>query len=331
MPSPRFLAFVPTSLSAVLTTLLLTGAPAAWGQAQDYPNKPIRMIQGVSSSSSSGLLGRMVSDWLAKDLKQTIVVENMSGAGGTLGMQTAAKARPDGYTLVMLTQAQAISESLFSKLGYRLIDDFQPISQIATGYYLLTVHQNLPVQSVKELIALAKSKPGALNYASSGNGTGTHLAAALFNANAGVDIVHVPFKGTAEGLAPFMNGSVQIYFLGLPSVQPLLKAGKARALAITASKRSPDLPNLPTVAESLPGYEMTLWQGIASVAGTPAPVINKLHASILRVLNTPEAKSQFDQQGTEVETNTPEVFKAYIKSQVAIFAEAIKASGAKVE
>lgn len=305
--------------------------PALACAQADYPSKPIRMIQGVSASSSSGLLGRMISDWLARDLKQTIVVENMSGAGGTLGMQTAAKSKPDGYTLVMLTQAQAISESLYSKLGYRLLDDFQPISQVATGYYLLTVHPGVQANSVKELIALAKAKPGALNYASSGNGTGTHLAAALFNSRAGVDIVHVPFKGTAEGLAPFMNGSVQLYFLGLPSLQPLLKAGKARALAVTSAKRQSDLPNIPTVAETLPGFEMTLWQGVATVAGTPAPIVGRLHASILRVMGTPEAKTQLEQQGTDVETNTPEVFKAYIRSQVAIFAEAIKASGAKVE
>jgi tripartite-type tricarboxylate transporter receptor subunit TctC len=327
MPSPRILAITLAGLIAAAPA-----APNALAQsATDYPNKPIRMIQGVSPSSSSGLLGRMVADWLAKELKQSFVVENMAGAGGTLGMQTAAKARPDGYTLVMLTQAQAISESLYSKLNYRLTEDFQPISQIATGYYLLTVNQNLPARSVKELVELAKGKPGALNYASSGNGTGTHLAAALFNARAGVDIVHVPFKGTAEGLAPFMNGSVQVYFLGLPSVQPLIKAGKARALAITASKRSPDLPDLPTVAESLPGYEMTLWQGLATVTGTPAPIVQKLHATVLRVLNTAEAKKQFEQQGTDVETSTPEAFRAYIRSQVAIFAEAIKASGAKVE
>ncbi len=306
-------------------------AMPAQAQVQDYPNRPIRMIQGVSPASSSGVLGRIVANWLSRDLGQPFVVENLAGAGGTAGMATASRAKPDGYTLVMLTQAQAASETLYDKLGYQLMDDFAPISQVATGFYLLTVPQNLPVKSVKELIALAKSKPGVLNYASSGNGTGTHMAAALFIYKAGIDMVHIPYKGTSPGLTAFLAGNVQMYFLGVPSLGPLVKAGKARALAITASKRSPDFPDLPTLAETFPGFEMTLWQGMATNTGTPKPIIDKLHASIVRVLNSDEAKTQFEQQGVDVETNTPEVFKAYIKAQIGLFAEAIRISGATVE
>jgi len=306
-------------------------APPLQAQVQDYPSKPIRMIQGVSPASSSGVLGRIIANWLSKDLGQPIVVDNMAGAGGTVGMATAARARPDGYTLVMLTQAQAASETLYDKLGYKLMEDFQPISQMATGFYLLAVPASLPAKSVKELIALSKSRPGALNYASSGNGTGTHMAAALFVHKAGLNVVHIPYKGTGPGLTAFLAGDVQMYFLGVPSLGPLIKAGKARALAVTSSKRSPDFPDLPTLAETIPGFEMTLWQGMATNTGTPKPIVDKLHASILRVLRTEEAKTQFDQQGVDVETSTPEAFRAYLKAQIAVFAEAIRVSGATVE
>lgn len=309
---------------------LLCALPAQ-AQVADYPSKPIHLIQGVSAASSSGVLGRLVASWLSKELGQSIVVENMAGAGGTLGMAAAAKAKPDGYTLVMFTQAQAISETLFDKLNYRLMDDFQPITQITSSYYVLAIHPGVQANSVKELIALAKAKPGVLNFANSGNGTGTHLAAALFTYKTGVDIVHIPYKGTAAGLGPFMAGNVHLYFLGVPSLQPLLKSGKARALAVTSGKRSADFPDLPTLAETIPGYEMTLWQGLAAPAGTPRPIIDKVRAATIKVVNTAEAKAQLAKQSVEVETSTPEAFRAYIKSQISILAEAIRASGAKVE
>jgi tripartite-type tricarboxylate transporter receptor subunit TctC len=308
---------------------LLAGASAALAQA--YPSKPIRMILGVSTGSSSGILARVVVAGISKELGQNMVIENMAGAGGTVGMATAAKAAPDGYTLAWITQAQAISESLYEKLNYRLLDDFAPITQVATGYYLLVVTPKVPARSVKELIALAKSRPGALNYGSSGNGTGTHLAAALFTSKGGLDIVHVPYKGTSPGLTAFLADEVQMYFLGATSVTPLIKSGKARALAVTSSKRSPAFPDLPTLGETLPGYEMSIWQGIAAPARTPEPVIQAVYDATLRALKSPEIRAKFDELDAQIETSNPAAFRAYLKEQVALLRDAVKASGAKVE
>ena len=289
------------------------------------------MIQGVSSGSSSGILGRLVATLLSKELGRSIVVENMAGAGGTLGMSVASKAAPDGYTLVMLTQAQAVSETLYDKLSYRLMEDFQPITQIATGFYILAIHPSLPAKTMKEFIALAKSKPGQMNYGSSGNGTGTHLAAALFTAKGGLEVTHIPYKGTSPGLVDFLAGKVQMYVLAVPSSKPLIKAGKIRAIGMTASKRSSDFPDLPAIAEVFPGYEMTNWQGIAAPTGTPRPIIDTVRNATIRALSSPEAREKFEELGADIETSTPEQFRAYIKSQVAVFGEAIKASGAKVD
>jgi tripartite-type tricarboxylate transporter receptor subunit TctC len=292
--------------------------------AQEYPNKPIRMIHPIGAGSSGDILGRFMSNFASKELGQPIYVENIAGAGGTLALTQAARAAPDGHTIVLMTQAGPVAENLFEKLNYRLLEDFAPVSQLATSYYVLNVIPSLPVRSIEELIKLAKSKPGQLNYSTAGNGTGVHLAAALLQTSTGIDIVHVPFKGTGPALNAALGGQVQMIFLGVPSSRELIRTGKLRALGVTARKRSAGFPDLPAIAELIPGYEMSVWQGLAVPAGTPRAIINKLEAAHARVLKLPEVLKKFEELDVEVVGSTPEEFGTYLKTQVKIYADLMR-------
>ena len=299
--------------------------------AQNYPSKPIRMIHAVGTGASSDIIGRFLASTIGVQLGRPVVVENIPGAGGTIGMTTAAKAVADGHTLVMITEAQAVAQNLYRQFSYRLIEDFSPITQFSTGYFIALIHPQVPAKSVKELVDLAKAKPGQLNYATAGNGTGIHLAAALFKSMAAVDIVHVPFKGTGPGLTALLGGQVELMFLGVPSSRDLIRAGKLRALGITASKRSSSFPELPTIGETVSGYEMTTWQGVAAPVNTPHAIIEKLHDTYVRLLQAPEVRAKFQELGVEGVGSSSESFSGYIKAEVGRYGEAVRASGMPIE
>ena len=260
---------------------------AGWAGAQStsissgqaYPAKPVRLIAPSSPGSGVDIVARFYAQKLSAQIKQQVVVENRAGAGANIGAEIAAKAPPDGYTLFMGTPAHTINPSLYRRLNYDILRDFAPISQVSSGQYVAVVHPALPVKTLQQLIALAKARPGQLNYGSAGNGNATHLAAELFRTLAGVDIVHVPYKGSGPALIDLVGGQMQIMFSNLTAALPHMKSAKLRALAVTGDKRTPIVPELPTVAESgLAGYAVVSWFGLLAPAGTPQEIITRLNS-----------------------------------------------------
>ncbi len=300
--------------------------------AQDYPNKPIRIIVAYPAGGANDIVARTVGQELAQDLGQPVVIENRSGAAGTIGAEAAAKSAPDGYTLFMAAGAHTLAPSLHVKLPYDIVQDFQPISLAALGTYLLVVHPSVPANSVQELIALAKAKPGALNFASSGAGAPPHLAGVMFQKLAGVTLNHVPYRGDTPAITDLMAGQVQLAFLSIQPLIPQVKAGKLRALAITSGRRSAAVPDLPTVAESgLPGYDIGTWWGLLAPAKTPRPIVDKLAASMRKATAASSVKERFAAGGNAAQSNTPEEFAAMIKSEVGRYRELAAAAGVKPE
>ncbi len=314
-----------------LSVLLAASAGGAFAQA--YPNHAIRLVVPFPAGGTTDILARDVGKRLTETLGQSVVIDNRPGAGGNIGSDIVAKSAPDGYTLLMGTVGtHAINPSLYAKMPYDHVKDFAPVVLVAGVPNVLVVHPALPVKSVAELIKLAKDKPGTINFASSGAGTSIHLSGELFKTMTGVDIVHVPYKGSAPALTDLMGGQVQIMFDNLPSSLPQIKGGKLRAIAVTSLKRAPALPDLPTLAESgLPGFEASSWFGILAPAGTPAPVIAKINAEVDKWLQSPEGKEQLMTQGAEVAGGTPEQFAAHIRAETEKWAKVVKASGAKVD
>jgi len=312
----------------VLFAVALAASVSSHGADVAYPTKPIRLIQPVGAGSSSDRLGRLVASNLSQQLGQQIVVENIPGAGGNLGVPIAARATPDGHTLLLISAAQTISPSLYKNLPYDLMRDFAPITQLASGFYLLLVHPSVPATSMKSLIALAKGRAGELNFASAGKGTGIHLTGELFKAAARIDVVHVPFRGTGPALAATLGGEIEMIFLGLPSTSELVRSGRLRALAVTAQARSPLVPNLPTMAEAgLPGFEATTWQGYVAPAATPPAILRKLHAETVQALRQSSVRVQFERFGATPVGNTAEEFSAHVRAEMARYAAAIKQAG----
>jgi len=278
------------------------------------------------------IYARAIAQRLSEPLGQQVIVEDRPGAGSALGTDVAAKSAPDGYTLLMISNTHTINETLNPKLPYNLLRDFSPITQVNVMPNVLVVNPSLPVNSVKELIALAKSKPGKLNYASSGPGTPYHLAAELFKAMSDTQIVHIPHKASGEARASVLGGQVEMMFDSLPTTVQQIKTGKMKGLAITSVKRSPLLPDLPTVAEAgVPGYEADLWLGLVAPAGTPAAIINRLHDETVKILRRPDVQTSFLQQGTEPIGSTPAQFAVMLKTDVERWGKVVKFSGAKVE
>ncbi|MBI2318924.1 MAG: tripartite tricarboxylate transporter substrate binding protein, partial [Betaproteobacteria bacterium] len=293
--------------------------------AQRYPSKPIRLIVPFPPGGGNDILARIIAPKLTESLGQQIVIDNRPGATGTIGSELAARSAPDGYTLLMVTSSTIAVNPSLSKLPYDPLNDFAPVTQLAGYQLILVVNPSVPAKSVKELIALAKSKPGQLNYASPGSGTSMHLAGELFNAMAGVDMVHIPYKGSVPGMTDMLGGRVQIGFNTMLSTMPYVKAGKLRALALTSAERSPALPDLPTVAEAgVPGYEATSWYGIVAPARTPKEIITELNTELVKILKMPDIREKLSSQGVEPVTNTPEQFAAYIKAEIAKWAKVIK-------
>ncbi|MEO7729242.1 MAG: tripartite tricarboxylate transporter substrate binding protein [Burkholderiales bacterium] len=301
--------------------------------AQGYPAKPIRIIVSYPAGGANDIVARMVGQKLHETLGANIVVDNRAGAGGTIGADIAAKAPADGYTLLMAAGAHTLAPSLYSKLPYDIARDFAPVSICAKSTYLLVVHPSVPARSVKELIALARAKPGALNYASSGIGAPPHLAGEMFNTLAKVQLTHVAYKGDTPALADLLGGHVDLAFIAVSATAPYIKAGKLRALAVTSAQRTPVMPDLPTVAEAggLPEFDISTWWGMLAPAGTPADAVNKLSAAMAKIAAMPDIKTRFGELGLEAASNTPEQFAAFIKSEIQKFAKLAKLAGVKPE
>jgi tripartite-type tricarboxylate transporter receptor subunit TctC len=309
-------------------TLLQTMVHAGTAAVTTYPTKPIRIIVPQSAGGSTDLAARVVTQRLSDALGQAIVVDNRPGAGSLNGTETVAKAPPDGYTLLAVAASFTINPSLHEKLPFDPVRDFAPITRLAALPHILVVHPTLPVKSVKDLIALAKAKPGELNYASSGVATSTHLAAELFKHLTGTDMVQVPFKGGAPGVIGLLSGQVQLYFATISTALPHVKANKIRALAVTTLKRSVVAPEFPTIAEAgVPGYEHASWIGLLAPARTPPAVVSKLYSESVKVINMPEVKTVLLRDGLEPVGDDPVEFSRAVRNEVAKWMKVVKAAG----
>ena len=296
--------------------------------AQPYPNKPIRMIVISAAGGSTDILSRGVGRALTDGLGQVIVLDNKPGGGGIIASETLAKAPPDGYTILMSNTSHSVLPSLHSRLPYDPVKDFAPVSLVALTHSLLLVNPSLPVKNVRELIDLAKAQPGKMNYASGTTGASAHFGAELLKLMAGVNIVQVPYKGTAGQLTALLAGEVQMSFVTMPSALPHVASGRLRVLAIGSPKRSPALPDVPTVAEAgLPDFDIGAWNGILAPARTPPAIIARLNAEIVKMAKDPATREHAASQGAELASNTPQEFAAYIKTQIARFAQVVKATG----
>lgn len=316
------------TLAAVLIAAAVTTAP----RAQSYPNKPIRVVVPFPPGGTADVVTRIVAPKLGEALGQPVVVENRSGASGTIGTGTVAKSAPDGYTLILGTMTTiTVAPRLYRDLPYDPVKDLQPISRLALVPSVLIVHPSVPARSVRELIALAKSQPGKLTYYSAGVGTFQHLAVELFKQMTGTDILHVPYKGGAPGMADLLGGHIAMTIEPLNTALPQLRSGKVRGLAVTTFTRIPALPDLPTFSETLPGYEFTVWFSLLGPAGMPRDVVSLLHAAIVKTLRTPEIRERMAAQGADPIGDSVEEFAETIRRESSKWAELVKKMGLKLD
>jgi len=322
----RSLALVACSAFALL------GAPSALAQAP-FPTKPVRLVVPFPAGGTTDILARAAAQKLSETLGQQVIVDNRPGAGGNIGAELVAKAPADGYTLLMGTVGtHAINPSLYAKMPYDHVKDFAPVILVAGVPNVLVVNPDLPFKTVADVVAYAKANPGKLNFASSGSGTSIHLSGELFKVMAGVQMTHVPYKGSAPALTDLIGGQVQLMFDNLPSALPQIKGGKLRAVAVTSTTRAAALPDVPTVAESgLPGFESSSWFGILAPAGTPKDIIAKINTDVQKWLSTPEAKEKLLGQGAIAAGGSPDEFAKHIQAETAKWAKVVKESGAKVD
>jgi tripartite-type tricarboxylate transporter receptor subunit TctC len=315
----------------LLTALALLVALATVAAAQDYPTKPVRLIIPFPPGGSNDVVGRMIATQLGERLGKQVVVDNRGGAGGVLGTEVAAGAAPDGYTILVISLAYTVNPWLY-KLKYDPLKAFVPVAMLASGANVLSVHPSVPVNSVKELIALAKQKPGELNYASAGAGSFQHLGSELFKLMAGVDIVHVPFKGGGPAMIDVVGGHSQVLFSSLVQTGGHIRSGKLKALGVGSTARSALFPDIPTIAEAgVPGYEMANWWGIVAPTGTPQPITDKLAREIGVVLSASETQKLFAGEGAEVVQKTPAEFAAFIEAELAKWQRVVKDAKIKAE
>ena len=315
---------------------LLAAALALWAGgafAQPYPSKPIRLIVPFTPGGSTDILGRAIGQKLAEALGQQVVIENRPGAGGSIGAEAAARAAPDGYTLLMgHIGTLAVNPSLYPKLGYDPLKSFVPVAWVARVTNVLVVNPAVPAQTVQELVKLARDQPGRLRYGSGGNGSAAHLATEYFKLRTQTDIVHVPYKGTGPAVTDLLGGQIEVMMTGAPAVMSHVKAGKMRALAISSAQRIESLPDLPTIAEAgVPGFEAIQWYGVVAPAGTPDAVIARLNAEINRALATPELKARLVAEGAEAAPTTPQAFGAFIAAEIERWRPVIQKAGLKPE
>ena len=313
----------------LLACALLIGT----AQAQDvYPSKPLRLILPFPPGGGTDILGRLLAERLAANLGQPVVTENRGGAGGNVGAEAAARAAPDGYTIVLVAPSLAISPTLYSKLNYDPVKDFAPIGLVASVPNVMITHPAVPAQNLREFIALAKSKPGGMNFGSGGSGTSNHLAGELLNLSAGIKLVHVPYKGVNLAMNGVLAGEVHLASIGIPVPAPHIKAGRLRALAVLARERSPILPEVPTAEEAgLGNFDVTTWYGILAPAGTPRPIITRLNAEFVKIMRSPEMKERLATLATDPLTSTPEEFGAYIQSEIAKWGDVIRKAGLRAD
>ncbi|MGZ5170830.1 MAG: tripartite tricarboxylate transporter substrate binding protein [Burkholderiales bacterium] len=315
----------------MLSVLVLALFAAAQTCAQ-YPGKPLRLIVPFPPGGGTDTLARVYGQKLGDALGQQVIIDNRPGGGTNIGAEIAAKALPDGYTALMGNIAHAINVTLYSKLAYDLVRDFAPVSLLASTPNILVVHPSIPAKTVKELIVLARSRPGQLDYASSGSGSSSHLAAELFSSMTEIKMTHIPYKGGGPAVVALAGGQVSVGFATTPSVVGHIKSGKLRGLAVTTAQRSPSTPDLPTISEAgVPGYDAGTWYGLLVPAGTPREIVIRLHTESLKLLKQPDVKECLDSAGFEAIGNTPEQFAAFIRAEIDKWARVVKASGARAE
>jgi tripartite-type tricarboxylate transporter receptor subunit TctC len=314
-------------LSIPVLVLLL----AATATAQTYPSRPVRIVIPLSPGGTTDVPGRIIAQKLSESLGQNFFVENRAGAGGTIGADFVAKARPDGYTLLLTASPFVIAPHVYKKMPYDALADFAPVVRIATGAYVLVVHPSLGVNSVKELIEAAKKEPGKIDFASSGNGSAQHLVSELFMYMAGIKLNHVPYKGSGPAQNDLMAGIIKVSFVGTPIAIPHMKSGKLKPLGVSTAKRSPEMPDVPTVAEAgVPGYEAIVWIGLLAPAGTPREIVVKLNGDIAKLIRTEEVRKLIGPTGMEPDPDTPEQFAAYLKADFDKWGKVVRDSGATV-
>ena len=317
-------------LRSLVATITLT--LSALALAQTYPTRQVRIVVPFPPGGTSDILARTIGARLSAPLGQPVVIENRPGAGGNIAADHVAKSAPDGYTLIMGTSSLAISQSLYKKLTYDLVQDFAPITQAVNYTNLLVVHPSAGVKSVDELLKLARAKPGSLSYGTAGNGTPPHMTGELFKAYTSVNIVHIPYKGGAPAIADLIAGQIPMMFDNVPPLLPHVRAGKIQALAVTSLARIAVLPEVPTLHElGLKDFDAVGWNGLLAPAGTPRDIVARLNTEVVRVLRIPEVRDQLTSQGADIVGNSPEQFAAWIRAEVKKWAEVVKVSGAKID
>jgi tripartite-type tricarboxylate transporter receptor subunit TctC len=318
-----------SSLVALAMSLLAAAAPS---RAQDYPSHPVKMIVPFGAGGPTDIFTRLLAEKLRKALKEPFVMENRPGAGTIIGTEAAAKSPPDGYTLLMISATQTTTETLVPNKSYKLLRDFVPVASLLNSELVMVVHPSVPVNTVKDFIALAKSKPGALNYASSGVGSNYHMAGELFKNLTGTDILHVPYKGSSGARNDIISGQIEMMFDSVPSMAPMIQAGRVKALGTTGKVRSAILPDIPTLSEAgVPGYEATIWIGLMAPAGTPQPIVTLLSSEINKILARADVIEAWRKQGATAMSMTPDQFGEYVQSEIDKWARVIKANGIKPE
>lgn len=304
---------------------------AAGVSAQTYPSRPVRVVIPLGTGGTTDVPGRIVAQRLSEALGQQFIVENKTGAGGTIGADFVAKSKPDGYTLLLTATPHVITANLYKNLPYNALADFAPVIRVASGPYVLTVHPSLGVNSVHELIALAKAQPGKIDYASSGNGSAQHLVGAMFAHMAGIQLSHVPYKGSSQAQQDVVAGIVKVGFFGTPIVIPHMKSGRLKALAVSTAQRSSHMPDTPTIAESgVPGFEALVWVGLLAPAGTPPEIVTKLNSEITKLLRAPDVRKLLASSGVDPTPTTPAEFGAYLRSEYDKWGKVVRDSGAQI-
>ncbi len=327
---PEFRQVFSAKAAGMACAALLLATPCT---AQNYPDRPIRFVVPFAPGGNADTVSRNTGVKVAESIGQQVVIDNRSGANGNIGMEIVARAAPDGYTIGLGYIANvAIAPSLVSKLPYDPIRDYAPVTLLATAPNIIVVHVSVNARTLKELIALSKAKPKSINFSSAGVASVGHLTGELFNTASGADFQHVPYKGSAQGVIDLVAGQIQMLIGGMSSVMPHIKAGRLRAIAVTGARRSPAAPEVVTVAESLmPGFEATAWYGVMAPAGTPKPVVTRLHGEFAKALALPDVKQRLENLGYQIVASTPDEFAAYIKTEIAKWSKVVKASGAKAE